>query len=84
LAEKTTAIIMTAVESRYFLRINGHPPKSSKQVATALNIVTKTAETHRANIMRKLGVHSVRDLVVYAIKNNIIQVQTPSDSDVQT
>jgi hypothetical protein len=25
-AEKTTAIIMTAVESRYFLRINGHPP----------------------------------------------------------
>jgi hypothetical protein len=25
LAEKTTAIIMTAVESRYFLRINGHP-----------------------------------------------------------
>src|ERR1017187_3819131 len=28
LAEKTTAIIMTAVESRYFLRINGHPPLS--------------------------------------------------------
>jgi hypothetical protein len=29
LAEKTTAIIVTAVESRYFLRINGHPPANS-------------------------------------------------------
>ena len=29
LAEKTTAIIMTAVESRYFLRINGHPPPAA-------------------------------------------------------
>jgi hypothetical protein len=28
LAEKTTSVIMTAVESRYFLRINGHPPQN--------------------------------------------------------
>jgi hypothetical protein len=32
LAEKTTAIIMTAVESRYFLRINGHPPEKIETV----------------------------------------------------
>jgi len=39
---------------------------------------TKTAETHRSNIMRKLGFHSIRDLVVYAVKNNMIQVQVPA------
>ncbi|MGH9453430.1 MAG: response regulator, partial [Terriglobia bacterium] len=46
--------------------------KSTKEVASALDITAKTAETHRANIMRKLDLHSTSDLVRYAIRNNIV------------
>jgi DNA-binding NarL/FixJ family response regulator len=47
--------------------------KSSKEVAVTLNISVKTAETHRANIMRRLDCHSVTELVRYAIRNHIIE-----------
>ena len=47
--------------------------KSSKEVAVALGISVKTAETHRANIMRKLEMHSVSELVRYAVRNQIIE-----------
>jgi DNA-binding NarL/FixJ family response regulator len=48
--------------------------KSTKEVASHLGLSVKTAETHRSNIMRKLGLHSVSELVLYAVRNNIIQV----------
>jgi DNA-binding NarL/FixJ family response regulator len=47
--------------------------KSSKEVAVTLGISVKTAETHRANIMRKLEMHSVSELVRYAVKNQMIE-----------
>ena len=47
--------------------------KSSKEVAVALGLSVKTAETHRANIMRRLECHSVSELVRYAIRNKIIE-----------
>ena len=47
--------------------------KSSKEVASSLGISIKTAETHRANIMRKLDLHSVSELVRYAVRNQIIE-----------
>jgi DNA-binding NarL/FixJ family response regulator len=46
--------------------------RSNKEVATGLNISLRTAETHRANIMSKLQLHSVQDLVRYAIKNRLV------------
>ncbi len=47
--------------------------KSNKQVAADLGISIKTAETHRAAIMRKLGFQAFSDLVRYAIRNHIIE-----------
>ena len=52
--------------------------KSSKEVAVALGLSVKTAETHRSNIMRKLELHSVSDLVLYAVRNNIVHVVEPA------
>jgi DNA-binding CsgD family transcriptional regulator len=47
--------------------------KSTKQAAHILGISDKTAATHRTNIMRKLDVHSVSELVRYAIRNHIVE-----------
>jgi DNA-binding NarL/FixJ family response regulator len=48
--------------------------KSTKEVASHLNLSVKTAETHRSNVMRKLNLHSVGSLVLYAVRNNMVQV----------
>jgi DNA-binding NarL/FixJ family response regulator len=47
--------------------------KSNKEVATVLNVSTRTIETHRANIMHKLDIDSLSGLVRYAIRNKIVQ-----------
>jgi len=38
----------------------------------------KDAENHRSNIMRKLQLHSVSDLVMYPVRNNIVHVIQPT------
>ena len=47
--------------------------KSNKEVATALNISVKTAETHRSRIMAKLQLRSIGELVRYAVRNRIVE-----------
>jgi len=47
--------------------------KSSKEVASILGTSPATVETQRAKIMQKLDLHSVTDLVRYAIRNHIIE-----------
>lgn len=46
---------------------------SNKEAASRLGISVKTIEAHRANIMRKLRLRSLSDLVRYAIRNKIVQ-----------
>jgi len=51
--------------------------KASKEIATILNLSLATAETHRSNILRKLSLHSIAELVLYAVKNEIVHVEFP-------
>jgi DNA-binding NarL/FixJ family response regulator len=48
--------------------------KTTKEVASVLSLSVKTAETHRTNLMRKLDLHSVADLTLYAVRNGIVQI----------
>jgi two-component system response regulator NreC len=46
--------------------------KTNKEVATSLNISVYTVETHRGNILQKLNLHSLAELVLYAVRKGII------------
>jgi DNA-binding NarL/FixJ family response regulator len=47
---------------------------SNKEIARRLNIGVKTVETHRTAIMRKLGAHSVVDVLRYAVRNRLVEL----------
>ena len=47
--------------------------KSSKEVAAVLGISVRTVETHRAAIMKKLGLKSFSELIRYAVRNKIVE-----------
>ena len=47
--------------------------RSSKEIAIALNISVKTVESHRRNLMHKLHLRSVADLVRYAMRKGLVQ-----------
>ena len=47
--------------------------KSTKEVAEQLGVSVKTAESHRARLMRKLDIHETASLVRYAIRHGLIQ-----------
>jgi DNA-binding NarL/FixJ family response regulator len=48
--------------------------KTTKEIANTLSLSVKTAETHRTNLMRKLDLHSIADLTLYALRNGIVQI----------
>ena len=47
--------------------------RSNKVIASMLDISVKTVESHRGNVMRKLGAHSLADIVRYAIRNKLVE-----------
>src|SRR6266567_3234665 len=47
--------------------------KANKEAANALGISVRTVEAHRAKIMLKLGIHSITELVLYAVRNKIVE-----------
>ncbi len=48
--------------------------KSNKEIASQLNLSTNTVAVHRANIMDALGIHKTAELVVYAIRNGLVNI----------
>jgi hypothetical protein len=70
LAEKTTAIIMTAVESRYFLRINGHPRHGN----------AKDVQTH----LRHTDIATTLDVYTQPIDANVRRLVNAVTTDVMT
>ena len=70
-ASPAAADILTKREREVVVMVaQGH---SSKAIATALNISAKTVESHRRNIMHKLGLKSVADLVRYAVRGGLVR-----------
>jgi DNA-binding NarL/FixJ family response regulator len=67
------------------LAAEGH---TSPKIAARLGISTRTAETHRANLMHKLGLHNQADLIRYALRRGILPEESsipspPADQDTQ-
>jgi DNA-binding NarL/FixJ family response regulator len=48
--------------------------KSNKEIAAELNLSVNTVAVHRANIMDALGIHKTAELVVYAIRNGLVNI----------
>jgi DNA-binding NarL/FixJ family response regulator len=48
--------------------------KSNKEIAAELNLSANTVAVHRANIMDALGIHKTAELVVYAIRNGLVNL----------
>ncbi|MGI9069265.1 MAG: response regulator [Pyrinomonadaceae bacterium] len=69
---RTTAVELTPRQLEVLILIaEGY---STKDIARALGISVKTVETHRAQLMERLGIHDVAGLVRYAIRTGIVKL----------
>lgn len=68
--ERSTALTPRELEILQFI-VDG---KSNKEIADHLDLSVNTVSVHRANIMEALGIHKTAELVVYAIRNGLVNV----------
>jgi DNA-binding NarL/FixJ family response regulator len=70
-AETTTPAALTSREREilHFIVLG----KTNTQMAYTLSLSVKTVEWHRANLMSKLGLHNVADLVRYALQHGLLE-----------
>src|SRR5215475_2235598 len=54
--------------------------KSNKEISSILGITVRTVETYRAKIMLKLGVHSIAELIRYALNSGLVRFQATENS----
>lgn len=55
------------------LAVRGH---NNRQIAAQLGISKRTTETHRANLMRKFNLHTLADLIYFALANRLIYIDS--------
>ncbi len=79
-AQKGAASKLTPRETEVLVLIAS--ANSTKQIANRLELSVKTVEKHRANLMRKLGLHSTAAVTLYAVRNNyvLLDADLPSES----
>jgi DNA-binding NarL/FixJ family response regulator len=70
-ADRGSALAPLSGREREVLQLIGEG-LSSKEIASALCVSTRTAEAHRANVMQKLNIHKVAGLVRFAIREGLI------------
>jgi len=70
---RTAPLDRLTAREREVLQLLGEG-QSTKEVASALGVSVKTAESHRANVMKKLALRSIGELVRYAVRNHVVDL----------
>lgn len=71
LEKMSEAPVLTPREMQILSRIaSGH---NNREIAAALSISAKTVDRHRSNLMAKLGVHSVAELMAFALREGLLE-----------